>query len=262
MKRKKILSLVFALIMVMTLKNPFPVEAAGDQVTGIPYKGTSFQTTALVALPTVDVDVPTDPGVIIVNPYGLTVGEAWNTWNKGAARTELSDINLLETEDNPDDPEAASSAQIISAARTITNRTVVPLRMSVAVSGNAADGISFSPTPVSESTKTKKVFIYLIFKQHSNEWYDDQNVPYAEYSETAADQILLKKTSETDGNVSGVVKKKDFMTLSAPRLGEANYVSFQAFGNCSPNPTGGWTETDTVGMTIAFNFKLLPSGSA
>lgn len=208
MKSKKIFSLVFTLTMILTTISP-----AFAQEKGIPYQGASFQSTAIVVLPKVEVDIPTSAGMVIVNPYALRVDEY--------------------------------DSQIISDVQTLTNRTPVPMQVSVSVTGNTTGNAVFSDSKVSKRETAKKIFVYLIFQLQS----DPDDIRQVSYNADNERHLLVSKTT---------VKKTAFITMKAAPLPDSNYLSFQAFGNCAGSPKEEWTKDDTVGMTIAFSFKMLP----
>lgn len=208
MNIKKTLSMVFALIIVLTAAFPALTHAAG-----IPYTGSAFESNALVVLPVVDVDIPTSAGAIVVNPYALRVDE--------------------------------DDSQIISDVQTLTNRTPLPLQVSVSVTGTVNGEAKFSDTKVTKRETEKKIFLYLIFQEQT----DPDDIRQVSYNPDNVKHILLSKST---------VKKTDFITLKKAPLPDANYLSFQVFGNCAGSPTKEWTGNDTVGMTIAFSFKMVP----
>jgi hypothetical protein len=162
MKRKKVMSMVFTLVMVLTLAVPaFAVVENGLSV---------FQATATTMLPIINVDISKTQSPILLNPYKFAVA----------------------------DEEDKTPSEIQGSVIAVKNMTQTDLRVSAAVTGSVSGGVSFSTMPLTSTVTAKKAFVYGVFTvQEGNDPIDDPG-----YNSAAANQVVVKASTVNKKNVA------------------------------------------------------------
>jgi hypothetical protein len=161
MKRKKVMSMVFALVMTLTLAVPAFAEG-GNSV---------FQTTATIKLPTINVDISQTQTPILLNPYRFAVPDE-------------DDKTPSEIEGNP---------------IHVKNMTLTDLVVSAAVTGSIAGAVSLSATPVTDDITAKKAFLYGVFVVQDSP--NPVDAPSLGYDMDAANHVLVKASTVNKKNV-------------------------------------------------------------
>jgi hypothetical protein len=218
MKHKRFASMVFALVMALTLAVP-AFAAIGGNIEG---NKAVFQATATMKLPTINVDITKTQSPILLNPLKLGVP---NEDEKTPAEIEGSPIH-------------------------VKNMTLTDLVVSAAVTGSVAGAVTFSSTPVTDTTTAKKAFVYGVFAVQDSP--DPVDPPDSGYDENAANQVRVRAST---------VNRKNVARLPAASTSEPNYLSFGVFGNCTSSPKIKWTADDTLSVAVAYSFRMVPIGS-
>lgn len=167
-------------------------------------------------LPEISVVVPTEAEVFI-NPYRLPI--------------------FVEADE--------STAQIVSTPAYIENKSVVPINVTVTVTGAAKEGsdMTLSSTPTEGAGTRKKAFVYFEIQASNSvgqvNWDSEYDVEK---------HLIVRTTAKT---------KKNIVDLDAVD-GTNRFGAFRLTGDCSTSPKGGWAETDGIDVEIVFTFMPLP----
>ncbi|MBR4546043.1 MAG: hypothetical protein IKO14_08765 [Oscillibacter sp.] len=162
MKRKRFISMVFALVMALTLA--VPAFSAMEERKAV------FQAVATTTLPTINVDISQTQTPILLNPYNFVMP---NATTKKATAIEGNTIH-------------------------VKNMTVTDLMVSAAVTGSTAGAVSFSSTSVASTITAKKAFVYGVFEVKNS----PASVTEVAYKSTAANQVLVKASTQTKKDVA------------------------------------------------------------
>jgi hypothetical protein len=162
MKCKKFMSMVFALVMALTLAVPVFADVENGQSV--------FKATATTMLPTINVDISKTQSPILLNPYKFAVAD--------------------EGDKTP--------SEIDGTPIHVKNMTLTDLQVSAAVTGSVAGAVSFSTSPVTDSVTAKKAFVYGVFKVQD----DADNIDVVNYDSEAANQVIVKASTVTKKNVA------------------------------------------------------------
>ena len=138
---------------------------------------------------------------------------------------------------NVDLGEYESDAQIIHSFQTLENRSQFPVSVTVRTTGTLPAGseASFAAEPLSPDTRSKDIFLYVEFQNHSDQWTDD----YA----GASNQLVITEQGNTG---------EDVLVLDPFGKGY-----FQLFGEMAAAPASSWEETDTFGAVLSFTFSVI-----
>lgn len=132
MKRKKFISMVFALVVALTLTVPVFADTGS---------GNSFSATAVTMLPTINVNINQTQSPILLNPYRFVV---------------------------PDEMDKTPS-EIEGNAIHVENMTLTDLVVTAAVTGSVSGAVRFSTTPITSTITAKKAFVYGVFVVQEDE---------------------------------------------------------------------------------------------
>jgi hypothetical protein len=137
------------------------------------------------------------------------------------------------------------NGQIISEPAWIDNQSIVPLAVSVEVTGTVKKKSTLTLSNTTTKGRTdKEAFVY--FEMQAVE--DPLNVTWAK-SYDASKHIIV---SEYD------VEKENFLVLGAASQ-DNHYGAFQLAGDCVTDPDDDpWTTTDGFTTKVIFTFKALP----
>lgn len=221
---KKVLSLVLALALVLTLAAPAfatPNVSAPDATTGL--YGAENNITGSTEAPTIAVTIPTT-GSVTVNPYKMTVS--------------IDSTNYTD--------------QIISAPQFIKNESDVDIAIDVTTTGEVAQGSEavFATNNVGSTVTTKSVFLYFEIMAAT----DGSTAPTwgTAYDSKAANMVAVAAKATT---------KKDVIKMGAGDSTET-YAAFHLAGNAATNPTKAWTSNDKVNVKIAFTVRPVMATTA
>lgn len=201
--------LLLGVILVLLLSLTAPAYAAQN--------GCTTKIDTLCNLPEIQVTVPATAEVYI-NPFEIPV--------------EIDGASITE--------------QIVSTPASIENRSDVPLKVTVAVTGGikAASSMRLVTSSTRGGTsRTKSAFVYFEI-QASN------SASSAVWDSTfnSTKHIVVR-----DGEGRPV---KDVVTLD--QAGKPNHFGvFRLTGDCVPTPRDAWTEDDGIDVKIAFTFTPL-----
>ena len=202
---------LFCVILVMIVLLSVPAFAAEE----------SHQTEiiALCELPEISVVVPTTAEVFI-NPYQIPV--------------------TIES--------TTSTAQIVSTPACIENKSKVPMRVGVTVTGTVWENSSLllSGLPTTGAGAIKRAFVYFEM-QASDTATPPQSSWDAAYD---AQKHLAVRDFE--------LPERKMVTLSAAG-GTKPFGAFRLSGDCSTAPIEAWTEEDGIDVKIVFTFTPLPT---
>lgn len=256
MKNKKLLSLVLAGVMALSLAVPaFAADPNSTVISGA-YKDV-----------VIDVVVPAT-GAAFINPYGL-------------------DLKVKEDITNSSSNEVTiSGQQIVSAPMALKNKTAMDLNVSATVTGTitpiaAAEGVTpvlmkfnakttkgagsnpESPDYVAPATG-KAAFVYLQAKQEPALTGADTAVDastiaakYAAWTASAYDEnkdVVVATKAATKDNIV-VLRAAAMDNSDAFASYKAGSIAlFRLTGDCTSGPKAGWTEDDKFTVTVAFSF--------
>jgi len=226
--KKKLFSLFMAVAMVATLA--IPAFAAGDP-GGAVDKSLDYASTTKI--PHVTVAMPASPKIIL-NPYGMVVN------------TSVISGDSVVSGDRTD--------QIISPVLHIKNQTEsamkVGLKATATPSGDAQ--LSTKPCTGKETTKSAFVMVELAETVSTTEpsWIakmDDSTT----INEKCYPQIIPTAEGKTSAAILSVSQPT---TIASGDTLASNHIAIKLMGNLAGTPTGGWKETDTVGLKLEFTF--------
>lgn len=225
MKRKKLLSLILALAMALSLA--VPAFASGASTTS----GDKQSLNMIAGMNTGVINFTMGPATpVILNPYQMKA-----TVNSGDS--------------------TGSYRQIYSPAVKCINNSTFPLSIDATVtvkpsapSGSTASTAKIvSAVPSASVTNEKQVFLYAEFGVSDNA--STEPVWATAYNKSATNQVLA---SQTGTSKTGVAK------LAATN-GTANYLWFKFDGAATKTPDVAWLPTDTVDATVALTLKSVVS---
>ena len=213
MRKRLLLCLAFVLLLTSAAA---PAQAKGG---GVPAEGNSETVIyAVPLLPVIEVSVPSS-----LNPF--------------------FNPNQLEVEIHAE----IIDSQVVSVPAHIENRSVVPLRVSVEVTGEvwSDSDMTLSTTSLKSSKSTmKKAFLYFEMLPTT----DPDHVTWAgKYS--SSKHILVR---------NGITKSMKNMLILGAADHEKRFGAFQLTGDCVKNPKSGWSAEDGVTVNIIFTFSPLP----
>ena len=243
--KKKLLSLVMACAMIMSLAIPaladpyYDYETAGTSLTpdGIVFAAKTHVPTVSLAMPA----LVSTSNPVVLNPYKLTYSTTSDT---------LNEKQVLGTADQV--------KQVISPVYSIENKTNVALKFAVkATTELNSDAFSLNTSHVSLTEKNKKAYIALVIQKAANatgaatiaagteEWLNPDD--------TANYETVVLASGDKSTNNSQIKK------LAATNGTTANYLRFQFQGDMTRSPDIGWTSDDTFTTTLEFTFT--PEGN-
>lgn len=210
MKKKRIQCFVMAALMLMMTILP---------AFAVPPKTYTTEINAICAIPDIEVVVPSSDPNLILNPGSL--GAMMN--------------GQLE------------NGQIISVPSWIENRSVVPIKLDVSITGEIKSGSDMSLT--SEPTKnqdltSKKAFVYFEIQSANARNWSSWAPRYNE------DKHMLVRV--------GTRSRKDVVTLDAKGEGNNSFGVYRLTGDCVENPRSPWTSQDGFNVEVVFTFTPLP----
>lgn len=261
-------SVPFLLVCVLVLAMATPAFASGryEDYTNVTAGNTSTVISGSYVAADIDVVVPTT-GQAFINPYALPIrlSEITTPGELGASEASLSSIQ---------------NQQIVTQPMFIQNKSEVELSVSANVTGvinsaaaNAANGLDevssgviFGTAAPAASVKNKTVFTYLqmeiaptltasstagdlikTFTGWTNDSYNrDKDLVVATKTATKESMVVLAAGSETG-------------TAGEREATAGGIAMFRLAGKVVTDPTGGWQDTDTFKVTIAFSFKPDPA---
>jgi len=241
---KKLFSAFLAIAMSMALA--VPVFADGE-----PNRETKY--TIDTQTPTVDVTVPT-AGAVKLNPYQIKV----------------KNVAALGIGNEENDGETGS---VLAAKTFIVNKSNVPVKMSLTVSGKIPDGsnakfLTAAPAP---TEKNRAVFMFVDVGAVAEAADADALATATATALCAATYDATKlydataKTGSQGLVKAGDLKMVDVLTIPVPSGTDAtaaNYVPIQIGGECATTPTDAWTAADTVDVTMTFSFQPTVTAAA
>lgn len=252
---KKLFAAFLAIVMCMALAVPAFANETGNQEAGdgdntTPQTDTSEDTTNRkteytidTKTPNVQVTVPSS-GAVKLNPYQI----------------KIKDVSALAIGNGENDGETGS---VLAAKTFITNKSDVPVKMSITVTGSIPQGSAakFATGPVSETEQNRAVFMFVDVGAVADA-ADASALSTATATalcDVTYDSTKLYNASTKTGSQgvvkTGDLKLVDILTIPVPGTGKvANYVPIQIGGNCATTPKDAWTAADTVGVTMTFSF--------
>jgi hypothetical protein len=234
---KKLLSLVMAVAMIVTLA--MPALATGGTRTG-----DKVEYTPSTKTPSVTVTMPSSPKVIL-NPYGMSVTVVHAT---GAEATnETTGITT-------------SSGQILSMTQYITNRTQSAMKVGVKATAVTSGGTILSAKFCTGKEVTKTAFLVAELQYTGTTsgdgildtgWFTDVTSGDSSINEKCYPQIVPTTAGKLAPAIMSVPAAEipENATAVAP-----NYIAVQVFGNLATAPTDAWTDKDTATMNLEFTF--------
>ena len=246
--KKKLLSLVMACAMIMSLAVPafanyFSYESeSSDSLTP---DGIDF--TVKVHVPTVKLSMPvisSEGNPVVLNPYKLTYTTTANADNK------LNNVGVT--------LQADAIKQVISPVFAIKNETDVALKFDVKATTtlDSSAAFAFNSSNISLTEKAKKAYIALVIKKT-----EDTTGPIATTSEqtldpfdTANNEVVVLASGDKSTSTSLIRKLAPIDSTHT-----TNYLLFQFQGDMTREPTIGWTKDDVFTTTLEFTFT--PQGN-
>lgn len=250
MKNKKLLSLVLAGVMALSLAVPAFAADPTTEISG------AYQDVVI------SVDVPAT-GKAFINPYGLDIKVPQDA-------TDTSNTNTA----------TISGQQIVSAPMALKNKTGMDLNVNATVTGTitpiaAAEGVT--PTLMKFNAKTTKgvgsnpeaegyvapatgkaAFVYLQAKQAADTTGTAANVAteYAAWAVSAYDEnkdVVVATKAATKENI--VILRASQMNGDTFQAYKAGSIAlFRLAGDCTSGAKAGWTEDDKFTVSVAFTF--------
>lgn len=145
--------------------------------------------------------------------------------------------------------EEETDAQIVSSPACIENQSLVPISISISVTGAVKEGSNMRLVATStQGTKltSKSAFLYFEMQAADSE---DPNAVYWDDEFDPARHLVIRTTQKAMKNV---------VALGAG--GEAGcFGAFRLSGDCVAHPKIAWTEDDGIDVTISFTFSPLRS---
>lgn len=253
MKNKKLLSLVLAGVMALSLVMP---AFAADNTTEI--AGT-YQDVVI------DVVVPAT-GKAFINPYGLDIKVPQDA-----------------TDDSNTNKATISGQQIVSAPMALKNKTGMDLNVNATVTGTitalpqdststlmkfttaTTKGVGSNPEEVGYVAPAtgKAAFVYLQAKQEPTLTGADSTVTAADIAGKYAAWTASAYDANKDVVVAAkTVSKENIVILRAAQMNGDTFQSYKAgsialfrlTGDCTSGAKAGWTEDDKFTVTVAFTF--------
>lgn len=138
-----------------------------------------------------------------------------------------------------------SREQIVSAPIVFYSRTLAPVSVTAKAVGEAAWGSEarFVTAPFRVDDAEKDLFVWFEFRNASDE--SGRGLTWSDHYTGLQNQIIVN------------MGRSEVLTLPAAQPGEPSYGAFRAFGSMSASPAEGWTEADTVNITVAFTFAVV-----
>lgn len=219
---KKVLSVVLALALVLTLAVPSFAANITDSAKAA--EGITQAITGTTNVPTIAVTVPTT-GTIVLNPYKLSYDDSADQDGSGS-----------------------NTDQVISATQYIVNGSSVPVVVSASVKATPAGNAKLATKTLVGDTKTLTNSAYLYFEAKTA---DDNTTAVTDWSGatqqvlgTAAKKIALPTmAADVDG--------------STP-----TYLAYHIAGDAVANPTTAWTTADKYDVEIVFTVVAQAASSA
>jgi hypothetical protein len=250
MNSKKILSLVMAIAMAMSLLTTAMATDSGDTVSAKSGDSLTHEAryTGDTTVPTIDLALSAVNTALAFNPYKLAV------------KVDTDGVPKSNGSNTADD-------QLITKEITITNLTNVPLKMkgSLTVTTSLGAGAPSDAQKAEVTNKAiaatetaKKLYVYADFYA-----YDDTYAKVPELTKTAAAaQRLVAPASgtaatHTDANrvvLQATPGKQQDATNDKP-----NYVYVKVSGEATNAPTEAWESYDKVQIDLVFSFQSQPN---
>lgn len=258
MKFRKVLTLVLAAVMVMSLAVPAFADVALTPSSAAK-ETTSMKVNSTTNAPALRLVTPASVDVVL-NPYGLTVKTGDST---------------------------TSTDQVVSAAQYIANISDAAVEVKVSASATVAGNAVLATTPISKkSATTNSVFMLL---ETAMAAYDKTQADFAAavteptWKTVAVDgsgttglkdfttvnnyQVVLDKTAKSPKNTIVLAAAADADTTganpdkaTAPHATQGVYA-FHLIGDAVKEPTVSWAKTDKVTPVITFTFTLTGKGA-
>lgn len=241
---KKVLSLVLALAMVLTLAAP-AFASSGTTISGADKlaTGASVKVAGETNVGVVKVTIPS-AGTMVLNPYGLKYSATVNG------------VDLTDKQD-----------QVIYPTQYIASNSTAALDVTASVTGVVAGNaklVAAAFDPVGEHADGVKApnNLFLVMQTADVAAADTPTEPTWTALTTTEDLTDAAYVGDTNGYVHklvvstrGVATKVGKLAASADTTGTANtYVAFRFTGLAEKNPDTPWTAADKVTATIAFTF--------
>jgi len=231
---KKITALFLAMLMCMALAVPALANQQQQQQT--PNRKTTY--TVGMESPVIDVTVPT-ASKIRLNPYQIKVN--------------------MSTASGGDFNATNAQGSILSAVMYLTNKSNVPLKMSISAVGGIPNGskATFNTTPPTAEEKNKKIFMYVevgALTEAATPAVGTLSTPTA-YSATNTKQGVIKAGELKMTNVLDITPPTRTPSNQNGDTASSNYVPIMIGGSCAKSPTEAWGSSDTVTLDLTFSFQ-------
>lgn len=245
MKTKKILSLVMAIAMALSLA----VTALADTPTldDAPTAGDTTdlehaaQYTGATTVPTIDLAVNGTNSILAFNPYKLA-------------------IKVDATGEPKSDGTATANDQLITKEITITNKTNVPLKMEGSLkvtpyldtgAPSTAQAATLTNKAIAATETAKKLYVYADFYA-----FDAAYATVPDRTKTAAaTQRLVAATAGTAVTHAAASR----VLMQATDGTTPNYVYVKVSGEATTVPTEAWGAYDKVQIDLVFTFQSQPN---